>query len=429
MAHSYSRRHVLGTVLGGIAAGVAGCSSGDDSDDGSPDNDTGGSDTNGTDNETGSTGGNETDQNGEESGSASDLPSEPAGVVGQFQVDAANTGRGPAASVPSDPSVDWQYPEEAGRTVVGPVYVDGVLYGAVSVENEDDFGVTQTFVTLNATTGEVLQEWDLSLSNLPVYDDGTLYVLNGTTLRALSRADRSEQWATEEALEAGGQLTLTADTVYGYATTSGTGNVVRAFSRTDGSMRWEQPAVFSGFTPERPVAVDGGTVYVPGDTLQALATADGTEQWSVSERGPYVNAPTVVDGTVYVGTDGGSIVGYDAADGTETVAVSTATSFGFDRSLAHDDGLLFAKQSALDTETGELAWEREETTSVPTAAGGLFLAVTSGGRPLVAVDRDDGSTVWRAGPQLQRGLQGGAQIFAVGSRVYAGYNGRIVALS
>jgi hypothetical protein len=94
------------------------------------------------------------DENGDdESGTASDLPSELAGVVGQFQFDAANTGQSPDVSVPADPSVDWQYPEEAGQTVVGPIYVEGVLYGAVSVENENDFGVTQTFEALNATTG------------------------------------------------------------------------------------------------------------------------------------------------------------------------------------------------------------------------------------------------------------------------------------
>jgi outer membrane protein assembly factor BamB len=423
MGHVYSRRRVVGTMLAGTIAGLAGCSGSDESD----------NDTDGSDNETDGTETNGTmDENGDdENDTATDLPSELAGVVEQFQFDAANTGRSPDVSVPADPSVDWQYPEEAGQTVVGPIYVEGVLYGAVSVESENDFGVTQTFVALNATTGAVLQEWDVSVGNMPVYGDGTLYVLDGTTLRALSRADRSEQWATPDALESTGQLTLTGDTIYGYATKSGTGNVVRAFSRADGSMRWEQPAAFSGFVAERPVAVDDTNVYVPGDTLQAFASEDGTEQWSVSDRGPYVNAPTVVDDTVYVGTDNGEIVGYNTADGTETVAVSTATSFGFDRSLAHSDGLLFAKQSALDIETGELAWERDdETVSVPTAAGDTFLAVGDGGnRPLVALDRADGSVRWQAGPQLEGGIQGGAQVFAVGSRVYAGYNGRIIALS
>jgi outer membrane protein assembly factor BamB len=433
MGHSYSRRHVLGTVLAGTAVGLAGCSGGDGSDNGEPDNDTDGTDndTSGTDNETNNTGANGTDESGGENGDTG-LPSEPAGVVGQFQVDAANTGRGPEASVPSDPGVDWQYPEEAGRTVVGPIYVDGVLYGAVSVENEDDFGVTQTFVVLNATSGEVLHERVLSaaIGVQPVYSNGTLYLLEGTTLRALSTGNRNEQWATPDALESTAELTLADDTIYGYATKSGTGTVVRAYSTADGSMRWEQPAAFSGFTGESPVAVDDSNVYIPGDTLQAVARADGTEQWSAGDRGPYVSAPTVVDGTVYVGTDSGHIVGYDAADGTETVNRSTATSFGFDRSLAHNNGRLFAKQSALDTETGELAWERdEEVTSRPTAAGDRFLAVKSAGQPFVALDRTDGSVAWRTGPQLQSGLQGGAQIFAVGSRVYAGYNGRIVALS
>jgi outer membrane protein assembly factor BamB len=435
MGHSYSRRRVLGTVLAGTVVGLAGCSGDGGSDNGGADNDT--NETEGEtpeNNEPTNETTNGTDENGSDNGTErdSDLPSEPAGVFGQFQFDAANTGRGPAASVPSNPSVDWQYPEGGGRTVVGPIYVDGVLYGAVGQENEDDFGVTQRFVALNATTGEVLHERVLSstIRVQPVYSEGTLYILEGSTLRALSTGDRNEQWATPDALESTAELTLAGDTVYGYATKSGTGKVVRAFSTADGSMRWEQPTAFSGFTRESPVAADDSNVYVPGDTLQAVARADGTEQWSVSDRGPYVSAPTVVDGTVYVGTDGGRIVGYDAADGTETVSVSTATSFGFDRSLAYNDGLLFAKQSALDTETGELAWERdEETTSVPTAAGELFLAVQSAGRPFVAINRSDGSTAWRAGPQLQSGLQGGAQIFAVGPRVYAGYNGQIVALA
>jgi len=62
-----------------------------------------------------------------------------------------------------------------------------------------------------------------------------------------------------------------------------------------------------------PAVVDG-TVYVGSDggSVYALDAADGTEQWSTKfEMASVDSSPAVVDGTVYVGSDDGTVYALD----------------------------------------------------------------------------------------------------------------------
>ncbi len=66
-------------------------------------------------------------------------------------------------------------------------------------------------------------------------------------------------------------------------------------------------------------AVIRGTVYVGSDdgTVYALDTDTGETAWTAETGGPVRSSPAVVDGTVYVGSDDGTVYAFDAETGEQ----------------------------------------------------------------------------------------------------------------
>jgi len=449
MEQESDRRRFLSVVLTGAAIGVAGCSGDDGSGNGTDGGNGGGMDTTTTSN-----GGMTTTTAAEttEPTTTEEPPEEtteepleetpvvdpdndaPDGVFGQFQFDAANTGFVPDASVPSSPSLDWQYPEEPADSIEGPVYVDGALYAIVRADE------TRTMVALDAITGEVLLEDEEVFSSVfsyfaPAYLGSSLYVNGGEAIRSLSASDFSEEWTGAQSLSSIAEMTVTDDALYGW----GGGfeeTSVRSLSRSDGSLRWEQTLTLDDLTRERPVAVAEDTVLVPGDELLALDANDGSELWSVTAEDTITAPPTVVDGTAYVGTEAGRVRGYDVADGTEVLTAEPDVGiFDIEEPLVHNDGRLFgtslSASFAVDIASGSVDWTLDTGFAAPpTAADDVFLGLSPGGDPIRAVDRSDGSMAWGAGPIISAGsMSGSGRVFAIGSLVFAAYNGVIVGLS
>jgi hypothetical protein len=79
------------------------------------------------------------------------------------------------------------------------------------------------------------------------------------------------------------------------------------------------------FVQLSPTVVDG-TVFVGSadNNVYALDATDGTEQWRFDTGKAVFSSPTVVDGTVFVGTDDKNVYALDANDGTEQWRFETA---------------------------------------------------------------------------------------------------------
>ncbi|MEZ3144605.1 PQQ-binding-like beta-propeller repeat protein [Halobaculum sp. MBLA0143] len=148
------------------------------------------------------------------------------------------------------------------------------------------------------------------------------------------------------------------------------------------------------------------TVFVGSraETVSALDTADGTVRWTVETAAPVVGGATVVDGTVYIGTEEG-VYAIAAADGS--VEWDTRR-VGYIRSRPTVEGNTVYVGSrdryvyALDAESGTVSWESEvgvtqhsQILCSPAVADGTVV-VGTGDRNAVAVDAETGEELWRS---------------------------------
>lgn len=168
------------------------------------------------------------------------------------------------------------------------------------------------------------------------------------------------------------------------------------------------------------------TLYVASDAgLRAIGVDARTEQWDYSmgydpqknlDPGEYhpAGVPTVDDGTVYVGTNGGVVHAVDATTGekewTFTAPVRRPPGFEEIGGLTYDniagpvsvsDGTTFVSSwnghvYALDADTGQPRWSfdaKDQLEGAVTVVGDAVYAV--GDRNLYALDSTDGALRWK----------------------------------
>lgn len=193
------------------------------------------------------------------------------------------------------------------------------------------------------------------------------------------------------------------------------------------SERWS--TMLSGSIDGQVTVVDG-TVYVATDdgTVHALDAADGDERWTESLEGGRSQCPCVVDGLVVVGTDEGRLVALDAADGerewtTELagpVAGSTAA-----------DGIVYVGTSdvptayAIDPTDGDELWSAElaaDAVDYPAVTDDSVYAGAEDacdGR-LHALDPIDGTERWvHEGTRMQSPTEAGNHVLAPATTIEA----------
>jgi len=167
-------------------------------------------------------------------------------------------------------------------------------------------------------------------------------------------------------------------------------------------------------------AVADGTVYVEaGFALYALDAVTGSKRWTFTTLYASDSSPTVVNGTVYVGTQEGYIYAVDTATGTErwhfeadNLVFSSPAVAGGTVYFGSVDGNLYA----VDAASGEQLWRFQtggEIYSTPTVVGGTIY-VTSRSHFLYAVDAATGNEIWRFG------VGGDASPAVAGDTVYLG---------
>jgi outer membrane protein assembly factor BamB len=151
-----------------------------------------------------------------------------------------------------------------------------------------------------------------------------------------------------------------------------------------------------------PTVVDG-TVYVGSDdgNVYALDASSGTEEWSFTTGGQVASAPTVVDGTVYVGSTDNNVYALDAATGNEEWSYSTGNDVK-ESSPTVADGTVYIGSTdnnvyALDSADGSKQWSYSTGGSLyssPTVADGTVYIGSYDNNKVHALDADDGSKQW-----------------------------------
>lgn len=145
------------------------------------------------------------------------------------------------------------------------------------------------------------------------------------------------------------------------------------------------------------------------------------ERWNVDAGDWVTGSPTVVDGTVYVGTEGGRVLALDADTGerqwgfTAEKAISGSVSVaGTTAVVSSEDGHMYA----IDTGDGTERWRYELGSLVyhaPSPAildGTVYVGTSqSGTNHVSAVDLDSGATRW------QRGTEGSVSLSPTAVRV------------
>jgi outer membrane protein assembly factor BamB len=181
--------------------------------------------------------------------------------------------------------------------------------------------------------------------------------------------------------------------------------VARAYRVTNPTHRFPTPAAVPTDSVEGAWSVDtaepvqgigiwNDTVYYRTDRTVGAVGVDGVRTWE-RECSPGYSAPTVVDGTVYLGEDidGGALVARDAASGAREWQ---ADAEGAVKTPAVVDGIVYVVSGqetvAVEATTGNCKWRCESAAaSAPAVAGGLVFSASV--HDVMAHDCESGDVV------------------------------------
>ncbi|SNR43270.1 outer membrane protein assembly factor BamB family protein [Halorubrum vacuolatum] len=173
-----------------------------------------------------------------------------------------------------------------------------------------------------------------------------------------------------------------------------------------------------------PTVVDG-TVYIGSNdnNIYALDTETGEEQWRFNAGSSVRSSPAVVDGIVYVGSDdstfgaAGNVYALDASNGSEIWSFEEGATVQSSPTVAN--GTVYFGRSddnvyALDAATGQKEWFFETDGAVissPTVLDGTVY-IGSEDNSIYALDADDGNKKWelatgdsvRSSPTVEDGI-------------------------
>jgi outer membrane protein assembly factor BamB len=273
----------------------------------------------------------------------------------QFAADARNTGHADTTGPGSEPSEAWRF-EAPGRIYDGPTVAGGLVF------------VPST--------------------------DGNVY--------ALTAADGEEVWR----FPVRGQARTTPAVADGRVYAAGRDGGLYALDATTGEARWTFDGSPEGYAISHPTVADG-TVYIGDDagTLFAVDAASGEKRWSVATGDDIATSPAVADGTVYVGWRAQSEEpGGDADGGLDAVSTDGEREWrvrpgNVDGSPTVVDGTVYAGSDtglhAYDADSSEPRWtfERGRTGSPAVVDGTVYVGTRNGN--LHAVAAATGEEQWR----------------------------------
>ncbi|RDI70983.1 outer membrane protein assembly factor BamB family protein [Halopelagius longus] len=373
---------------------------------------------------------------------AFDAPETPPGEWRTARRDARNAAYAPDATPPTDPAVAWTRSFGSDGRVESVLVARGNVYAVRPTETtilDSETGETRR------TTGGAGQTPGDGATRVAAVGEDSLYTADGAAVRAFD-PDGSLRWETRRP----GVPDGAAGRVYGLVVTDdgvlcGTHDGVAAFDAGGGTHRWTfGRGGMGGFYP----AVAGERVYVcsPGPTYAlsrpspfgALFGGGPSPAWEQSSPGPGT-WPVVTDGPILVG-DGdrrgdsgrtrpllaiardGSVEWRASASGA-VVGLAVAEEESLAVSVRFDAASEEGRVVAVETATGETAWERDDIGITDDFSGSVVVAgdtclvagfSKASANPIRALDAATGETQWR------RTVDGDVtSVVPAGERVYA----------
>lgn len=162
--------------------------------------------------------------------------------------------------------------------------------------------------------------------------------------------------------------------------------------------------------------VDGEQVFVRSvdGRVRSLSTADGSEEWLVSQRVPALSVtgnsiPVVAGEMVIVGFDDGKLIAYDRNTGKTRWETTVSAPRGrteverlvdLDGDLVVRDGVVYAVSfqghlAAVQALNGDILWSRKFSSFQAIAIDDTSLYLSSDNSDLWAIDRRTGSAFWK----------------------------------
>lgn len=300
----------------------------------------------------------------------------------------------------------WQFQTQAGGIESTPAVVDDVVY----------FGTKAGyFYALDTVSGR--EKWRIR-KNLfvksPAIAEQVIYFGTADAFYAVDR-DGNEKWRFPAEADSGVGPFRDPNVAGGITYVAGW-DVFSALDTQTGHSLWR--FAVAGILGEGAVVADG-LVYFATNTfdgrdetfLYALDASTGREVWDFQVGGDgIIGSPTVIDGTVFVGTLEGDFLALDAKTGQQkwrhrfdfSVITSPAVAYGL--VFVTVDGKLFA----LDAHTGQEKWSfkaDEYSITGPIVADGAvyfvsakiqaFLLGINSTSNLYAIDAQTGEELWR----------------------------------
>ena len=307
----------------------------------------------------------------------------------------------------------WVFTEPSARVRSSPTVVDGTVYFGTS---------NDTLYAVDAATGD--QEWAFtelphSVRSSPTVVDGTVYFgTDADALYAVDAATGDQEWVfTEPSARVRSSPTVVDGTVYFGADD---GNLYAVDAET-GEKQWISTTPAS--IHSSPLVMDG-IVYIGlvDEVPHAVDAKTGDKVWSFTEDPDNLipaptpsygtrTSPTIVDGTVYIGNNDGSLLAINAETGEEEWAFrelsSAVTSsptvldgtifIGSWENEPRDTGTQNETLHAIDAVTHEQKWKFTE----------LNTQIWSS--PTVVEQPKDGSSI---GSRILQGTLGHTDVFA-----------------
>lgn len=319
---------------------------------------------------------------------SSPTPEARAGPWPMYRGDAGNTGAFPDATAPAArPSVVWE--RDVGGVPSAPAPVGGALVVPGETVTMHDDGDGERIWSADPAAPAYGQ---------PVIADGTVYLGHDAGVEAFALGSGEREWLHRTT---GGTTTVAVGDDLVYADVED--GPLLALSAGAGTERW-RVGDSDGLT--RAPTVDDGTVYVGGRELVAVDAETGATHWRADppDAASQLGTVAAVGGRVVgVGTvDAGSAVvaAYDAGDGSplwsNTVAKTPSTADGDPVAVGGEVLAALGGLRAFDAVTGQQRWHGEsETTHRATPALAGSVAVMRAGREgLRAVDLSERTELW-----------------------------------
>ncbi|WP_135820957.1 outer membrane protein assembly factor BamB family protein [Halostella litorea] len=313
------------------------------------------------------------------------------------------------------PRKRWRF-QTLDRVWAAPTVVDGTVYVGTK---PDLAGCEPNLYAVDAASGEAEWTFDTesggtrttgrdrrdayvggSAANVV---DGTVYLtlpITGTAI-AVDADEGRESWRTDLDMNAWDSMSPTR---YGDVLFTKDRSTLYWLDAATGDELMRRNVDWTGVA----ITAADGLVYGVDrtDGLLAYEVASGERRWSYGVEGSPDSAPTVADGTLYIGGDDGVVHAVDAVSGAPEWTFEATVDGGADpvnSTPTVAGGTVYVKTQsntlyALDAATGDRQWSHQgdPTTVVessPTVAGGTVFVGLGGGR-LVALDAGSGEAAW-----------------------------------